>query len=235
MLSDSHFALLCCLLRISMRRLLPLAGVGVVCAAYASCLHAGWRLCAFAAWSPGCPLSDIPSSILPEPQFIGISFSPSLPSLPCTLLPCISVAAVCLPVWPLLPATVPGQALLLRFGCCCAWRACFLCFAAWRCAAAPFVTAVCLPDWPLFPALVPGWACCCISGAVCVWRLLFLLFFLAVGCVAFWFSARFPASCRAPRLLFWGRPHQAPATFPALLCARLASLCAAVPLAPHRP
>lgn len=90
----------------------------------AACMPAG----ACVPLLPPPPAAVIRFSLLPPPgiQIVRTSFSPSLLSLPCTVLPCISVAAVCLPVWPLLPANVPGRALLLRFRCCCAWRALFL-------------------------------------------------------------------------------------------------------------
>lgn len=145
--------------------------------------------------SPSCPLSGLPSSQIHRlPAFP----PPSLPSLPCTLRPDL--------LWQLC-ACLSGRfhQLLCRGGLCCcvsgvAVLGGFVSFALPPCTVShcPLVTAVCLPVWPLSPALVPGWACCCISGAAAFGGFCFCFFFLAVGCVAFWFPSRCPASCRAP-------------------------------------
>jgi hypothetical protein len=107
--------------------------------------------------------------------------------LPCMMVPCLFVAAVSLPVWPLLPALVPGWALLLHFMVPRVWQVCF-----------------------------------CVSS-------------LAGGRAALHLLLCRPAPCHARDCCLGVGPTRRPPLFPAPLCARLASLCAAVPLAPHRP
>ncbi len=210
--SASHSALLCCLLRISVQQLLLVAGVGVVGAAHASCLHAGWRLRAFAACSPGCPLSGVPFSLLSSPQF---TRSPLFPALP----PYLALSFPD-PLWQLC-ACLSGRfyQLLCRGGLCCcisgvAVLGGFVSFALLPCAVSrcPLVTAVCLPVWPLSPAPVPGWACCCILGAAAFGGFCFLL--LPPGgwlCCVSW-----PASCRATQLFVLGWHSPGARHFPCL-------------------
>jgi hypothetical protein len=88
------------------------AGCGWGCAARVGCLHACLRLRASAALPPVEPLPSAPSYPICLCRVYPLSGRPSLPRI---MWPCSPVMAVCLPVWPLFPALVPGWALLLHF------------------------------------------------------------------------------------------------------------------------